>query len=101
MKSLEIVNEMLNYPFEERILTELATNETIIREEELETIKQDLEVLEILRKGMSSTKYKVFQSNDMDFIKCTRIAMREIKEDEFDREEFNKVKQWFEENENV
>lgn len=100
MKSLEIVNEMLNYPFEERILTELATNETIIREEELETIKQSLEVLEIIK-------------NKEVFISELKYAFKNRKNDEkilqfynFGRgtqfqltiEELLKLKQWLEEN---
>lgn len=79
MKSLEIVNEMLNYPFEERILTELATNETIIREDELETIKQDLEILEILIKYQKDIRVKPRLSNLKDL---------------------HRLKQWLEENEN-
>jgi hypothetical protein len=85
MKSLEIVNEMLNYPFEERILTELATNETIIREEELETIKQDLEVLEILRNHL------VFMGEHKTSLKLVNNGC--VSND------LVKVKQWLEENE--
>lgn len=88
MKSLELVNEMLNYPFEERILTELATNETIIREEELKIIKQDLEVLEILK---NKTKYMLEDGVD-------RFEIFSLDE-KISKEDFKKVKQWLEENE--
>ena len=71
MKSLEIVNNILNI---------LDGNIEEISKEELKTIKQDLEVLEILGKKFE------FEPIDSD----TNI----ISEDEMD-----KVKQWLEGNE--
>lgn len=63
-------------------------------------IKQDLEVLEIIRKKLLRSKYGVYKSKINAVVEYNKITMREIKEDEFDREDFNKLKQWLEENEN-
>lgn len=67
MKSLEIVNEIINYIKEYHTAPLLSL-------EELNKVKQDLEVLEILR------KYRI------DLIGL-------------DNEDYNKLKQWLEENE--
>ena len=75
MKSLEIVNEVLN-----------DNDYGIIGTEELQQIKQDLEVLEILKKYLFIEKY-VDSWFEID------LYEKEQKED------FNKVKQWLEENE--
>lgn len=99
MKSLEIVNEMLNYPFEERILTELATNETIIREEELETIKQSLEVLEIIynkKVELELLEYLLVYETSEKILEAYNSNPSRIK---LTLEEIKKIKQWLEENE--
>lgn len=101
MKSLDIVNEMLNYPFEERILTELATNETIMREEELQQIKQDLDVLEILKnKNINVGRFKArfyISSNPHQLMRTYNCDCNYI-DDELSIDEVIKLKQWLEGN---
>lgn len=77
MKSLEIVNKLINQSKRGMLIDN--------NEEELEQIKQDLEVLEILRKYLFIEKY-VDSWFEID------LYEKEQKED------FNKLKQWLEEN---
>ena len=56
-KGLKIINEILeNVKFEERMLCELSTDETIITESEVHQIKQDLERLDKLKKKNKKLK---------------------------------------------
>lgn len=105
MKSLEIVNNKIaeledtyqHYTAVEKDKAKSSFAKFDI--EQFQKIKQDLEVLEIIRKKMSISKYGVFESKIMGVAEYNKITTREIKEDEFDREDFNKVKQWLEVNE--
>lgn len=100
MKSLEIVNERIEQ-VGKRGKVHLFSFETTIDEKDLQQIKQDLEVLEILKEVVfervgyykikgNSSKYRTItiRDNDDRFIKI-----------ELSEEYFNKVKQWLEENE--
>lgn len=78
MKSLEIVNEVLG-----------EDDWGILGREELEQIKQYLEVLEILK---NKTNYML--EDEVDRFEIFSLDEKIRKED------FNKVKQWLEENEN-
>jgi hypothetical protein len=81
MKSLEIIKRKINeiYGFDDKW-------EEV---EELETIKQDLEVLEIIRKNTYRRDYNSLEPS-ITFIVPSWLS----------KEDFNKVKQWLEENEN-
>ena len=87
MKSLEIVNISLE---------ELLNKKTEICEYDLLKIKQDLEVLEILRKHLVLF-YNCFGKEKLDYyeIRCIRLDDYNKANEEY----FNKVKQWLEENE--
>lgn len=98
MKSLEIIDDLL-FDFLDDAIDESAT---FISKSEIEQIKQDLEVLEILKEVVfervgyykikgNSPKYRTItiRDNDDRFIKI-----------ELSEEDFHKVKQWLEENEN-
>ena len=76
------------------ITAKLNIHSRVISMENLETIKQDLEVLEIIKKQLLRSKYGVYKSKINAVVEYNKITMREIKEDEFDREDFNKLKQW-------
>lgn len=93
MKSLEIVNKKINYCEEQEVPF------VSMRLVSFQQIKQDLESLEIIRKNLLRSKYGVYESKNNGVVEYNKVTMREIKEDEFDREEFNKLKQWLEENE--
>lgn len=75
MKSLEIVNTAKIKP--------VAYGSCVLHSEELETIKQDLEVLAILKKYLG---YNIF--------------IRYLPESDIDIDEYKKVMKWLEENEN-
>ena len=92
MKSLEIVNNRL-YWLENNKATGL-----LIEEPELETIKKDLEVLEILRKYLYSKSY-IVESYQGDREERT-IEMQDIEENG-KLLDYRKVFKWLEENENV
>ena len=81
MKSLEIVNETLK---KGDIVTVVTKDYYLVTEEKLETIKQDLEVLEIIRKS--------HLGDDDIFIRFLIASYMDI-------DEYNKIKQWLEENE--
>ena len=88
MKSLEIVNEVLE-----------ENDYGIIGAEELQQIKQDLEVLEILRKYL----YLEEQSYDYDWEDGNTwmdyFSIKDIEDiDEHWQDDYKKVKQWLEEN---
>lgn len=76
MKSLEIVNICLE---------ELLNNKTEICEYDLLEIKQDLEVLEILRKHL--------------WVEDDYVCLSDYLNNNYYEEHFHKVKQWLEENE--
>ena len=82
------------------ITAKLNTHSRAISMENLETIKQDLEAWNIIKKQLLRSKYGVYKSKINAVVEYNKITMREIKEDEFDREDFNKLKQWLEVNEN-
>lgn len=77
MKSLEIVNENLE---KGDIITIVTKDYHLITKEQLETIKKDLEMLEILKKYFPKNCYPLI---------CDRKEL----------EKWNKAKQWLEENE--
>ena len=87
-----------HYVFCNSIGKELLNNKTEICEYDLLKIKQDLEVLGIIKKQLLRSKYGVYKSKINAVVEYNKITMREIKEDEFDREDFNKLKQWLEVN---
>lgn len=93
MKSLEIVNEEIEMR-KGNILNDAEWN----RLKKLEIIKQDLEVLEIIRKKVDfrfmGTCLQVSGENNTKwtFIKEFNLSK--------EKEEFEKLKQWLEENEN-
>ena len=91
LESLEIINnclEELDYEHKE---------DTNIWRYDLEVIKQDLEVLEILRKYLSSKEY-IVETYQGDRTEKT-IEMQVIEENgKF--VDYRKLKQWLEENEN-
>lgn len=106
MKSLEIVNDKIaelkdtyqHYTAVEKDKAKSSFAKFDI--EQFEQIKQDLEAWETIKKNLLRSKYGVYKSKINEVVEYNKITMREIKEDEFDREEFNKIKQWLEENEN-
>jgi hypothetical protein len=85
MKSLEIVNEKLSNG--EDIIRK-KNNYYLMTNEQLETIKQDLEVLEMIKKGIAAYQDKFTTALE---VICAMF--------DFNEEEYNKVKQWLEENE--
>ena len=90
MKSLEIVNKIqndFNECFSRYDVRTMTIQNPNFYAKEWETIKQDLEVLEILRKYLFIEKYV-----DSWF----EIDLYEQQQ----KEDFHKVKQWLEENEN-
>lgn len=91
MKSLEIVNLCLE---------DLVDNKTEICEYDLLEIKQSLEVLEILRKYLylSGWEGDEHYPRDLELEICDYGHLTEANEEEY--EDYKKVKQWLEENEN-
>ena len=112
MKSLEIVNlrvERLNNKPEMELVKNdemvmISNNDMgyagILTLTQLETIKQDLEVLEILRKKLVDVDFlknglRAFSPEKvLDYYNNTCLSSRELT-----RREYLKVKQWLEENE--
>ena len=105
MKSLEIVNSRLNDTFGEKEKLYSAVvlgNETIINTDELETIKADLEVLEIIRKKKVDLAHLEFcitiYKNNEKLLEVFNTCYCPYK-NELTMEELLKLKQWLEENE--
>lgn len=86
MKSLEIVNICLE---------ELLNNKTEICEYDLLKIKQDLEVLEILKKYLYIVEKQIPRTDD--YFEILESDLDEMQDDE-NCDDFHKVKQWLEEN---
>lgn len=94
LESLEIINnclEELDYEHKQ---------DTNIWRYDLEVIKADLEVLEILRKYMELTNGVSYRENFDEGVKFNLVCFGDIN-DLDTKEDFNKVKQWLEGNENV
>ena len=87
MKSLEIVNICLE---------ELLNNKTEICEYDLLKIKQDLEVLDILKKYLYIVEKQIPRTDD--YFEILESDLDEMQDDE-NCDDFHKVKQWLEENE--
>lgn len=87
MKSLEIVNLCLE---------DLVNNKTEICEYDLLEIKQDLEVLEILKKYLYIVENQIPRTDD--YFEILESDLDEMQDDE-NCDDFHKVKQWLEENE--
>ena len=90
MKSLEIVNKLIIQSKRGMFIDN--------NEEELETIKQDLEILEILRRKEVDINKEL---NKRDYQSYLKKAVNYRSEMILTREEFHKLKQWLwlEENE--
>ena len=86
MKSLEILNWFID------ALGGFSDGRILVEKEELEQIKQDLEVLEILKKYLKIKRWGSDKYQTVD------INIRNVNFGE--DEHFNKVKQWLEVNEN-
>ena len=87
MKSLEIINICLE---------ELLNNKTEICEYDLLKIKQDLEVLEILKKYLYIVEKQIPRTDD--YFEILESDLDEMQDDE-NCDDFHKVKQWLEEHE--
>ena len=87
MKSLEIINICLE---------ELLNNKTEICEYDLLKIKQDLEVLEILKKYLYIVEKQIPRTDD--YFEILESDLDEMQDDE-NCDDFHKVKQWLEVNE--
>lgn len=103
MKSLEIVNKKLKYLEKYRFYTQI----TDINENEAQQIKQDLDVLEIIRKkkvNLDHLKYCIEEpfKGDCDPIELILFTYNFCMkaEKKLTLEELQKLKQWLEENEN-
>ena len=92
MKSLEIVNENLE---KGDIITIVTKDYHLITKEQLETIKKDLKVLEIIRKHLYI--HTSYGDSDYGEYEDKSICINEIHEC-FCKEDFNKIKQWLETN---
>ena len=88
MKSLEIVNNILEI---------LDGNIEEISKEELEKIKSDLEVLEILKKYLYIVENQIPRTDD--YFEILESDLDEMQDDE-NCDDFHRVKQWLEGNEN-
>ena len=98
MKSLEIVNKLINQSKRGMLIDN--------NEEELETIKQDLEVLEILKKKNVDVKVlKLYLRGIRERIYTIENVLWDynrvmvLEEEKLTLEELLKLKQWLEENE--
>lgn len=90
LESLEIINsclEELDYEHKE---------DTNIWRYDLEVIKQDLEVLEILKKYLYIVEKQIPRTDD--YFEILESDLDEMQDDE-NCDDFHKVKQWLEENE--
>ena len=90
MKSLEIVNELI-YKCND-CLGDCIT----CASENLEQIKADLEVLEILKKYLYIVENQIPRTDD--YFEVLESDLDEMQDDE-NCDDFHKVKQWLEENE--
>ena len=103
MKSLETVVEKIEH--EKEILNELKrchVNNGFIEEEEkiiekYQKIKADLEVLEIIRKYMKLASGVSYSGDFSEGVEYNLVHFEDI-DDMVAKEDFNKVKQWLEEN---
>ena len=94
MKSLELINERIESTLkaEDKLKMEL---QLCFYKDEANCIKQDLEVLEILRKHLYI--HTSYGDSDYGEYEDKSICINEIHEC-FCKEHFNKIKQWLEEN---
>ena len=79
------------------ITAKLNIHSRVISVENLETIKQDLEVLEILKKYLYIVEKQIPRTDD--YFEILESDLDEMKDDE-NCDDFHKVKQWLEDNEN-
>ena len=96
MKSLEIVNERIESTLkaEDKLKMEL---QLCFYKDEANCIKQDLEVLEILKKYLYIVENQIPRTDD--YFEVLETDLDEMQDDE-NCDDFHKVKQWLEENEN-
>lgn len=83
MKSLEIIED--NIDFNGDIV--------LLRSKDVETIKQDLEVLEILKKYLYIVEKQIPRTDD--YFEILESDLDEMQDDE-NCDDFHKVKQWLE-----
>lgn len=79
------------------ITAKLNIHSRVISVENLETIKQDLEVLEILKKYLYIVEKQIPRTDD--YFEILESDLDEMQDDE-NCDDFHKVKQWLEDNEN-
>lgn len=94
MKSLEIVNKLSKATWYDQ---ETDTLITYISKDMLNQIKQDLEVLEILKKYLYIVENQIPRTDD--YFEILESDLDEMQDDE-NCDDFDRVKQWLEENEN-
>ena len=96
MKSLEIVNERIESTLkaEDKLKMEL---QLCFYKDEANCIKQDLEVLEILKKYLYIVENQIPRTDD--YFEILESDLDEMQDDE-NCDDFHRVKQWLEENEN-
>ena len=90
MKSLEKVNRTL-------IRDNIDSHQCLLSNRELKQIKQDLEVLEILRKYLYIVENQIPRTDD--YFEILESDLDEMQDDE-NCDDFHRVKQWLEGNEN-
>ena len=99
MKSLEILEHIKNAPSfmggDDRYKNNIQSHWVFL--EDIETIKQDLEVLEILKKYLYIVENQIPRTDD--YFEILESDLDEMQDDE-NCDDFHKVKQWLEENEN-
>lgn len=97
MKSLEIANEKIaeSECLKMSYSTTIWEDETIINKKELQQIKADLEVLEILKKYLYIVENQIPRTDD--YFEILESDLDEMQDDE-NCDDFHKVKQWLEEN---
>lgn len=97
MKSLEIVDERIEQ-VGKRGKVHLFSFETTIDEKDLQQIKQDLEVLEIIKNKRVTLNHIYWSKNYEEYLSYLTVWEKVRPENYLTKEEFNKLKQWLEVN---
>ena len=99
MKSLEILEHIKNAPSfmggDDRYKNNIQSHWVFL--EDIETIKADLEVLNILKKYLYIVENQIPRTDD--YFEILETDLDEMQDDE-NCDDFHKVKQWLEDNEN-
>lgn len=96
MKSLEIVNKQIQFA------KEYDYEQVVLYIDNAQQIKQDLEVLKIIRKkdvNLATLKLYIIRTDTIEQLLSKYNKSRYFTQDELTMEELLKLKQWLEENE--